>query len=102
MDRRSFLASTAGATIVGLTGHAQTPSMQQTAATHNRSIALGVATYSLRDFYRHKAISMLKELSGMGVVNVNVKDVHLPMADTPKQLQTGAKQFADAGLKIVA
>jgi sugar phosphate isomerase/epimerase len=102
MDRRSFLASAAGASVIGLMGEAQTPNMTQTAAAHNTTLSLGVATYSLRDFYRHKAIAMLKELQPMGVVNVNVKDFHLPMTDTPKQLQSGVKAFTDAGLKIVA
>src|ERR1017187_5268007 len=102
MDRRSFLASAAGASVVGLIGEAQTPNMTQTAASHNTALSLGVATYSLRDFYRHKAILMLKELQPMGVVNVNVKDFHLPMTDTPRQLQAGVKAFTDAGFKVVA
>lgn len=102
MDRRTFIASTAGATVAGLVGNAQTPSMQQTTASRNTALTFGVATYSLRDFYRHKAIAMIKELSGMGITNVNVKDFHLPMSDTPRQLASGVKAFNDAGLKIVA
>jgi sugar phosphate isomerase/epimerase len=102
MDRRTFLASAAGAASIAVAGDAQSPNMNQTVAMHNTSISLGVATYSLRDFYRHKALLMLKELQPMGVVNVNVKDFHLPMSDSPTQLKAGVKAFTDAGFKIVA
>ncbi len=102
MNRRTFLTTTAGASLAAASGAAQSPSMNQTVASHNTSLSLGVATYSLRDFYRHKALLMLKELQPMGVVNVNVKDFHLPMTDSPNQLKFGVKAFSDAGFKIVA
>jgi sugar phosphate isomerase/epimerase len=96
MNRRDFLATTAALPALGL---AQTPNMTQTMASHNGAITLGIATYTFRNFSRSYAIKMLKDL---GVVNCNVKDMHLPMTDTPEQLRSGVKKFADAGLKIVA
>ena len=96
MNRRDFLASTAALPVLGLS---QTPNMTQTLASHSGAITLGVATYSFRNFSRAYAIKMIKEL---GVVNCNVKDMHLSMQDTPEQLRAGVKRFTDAGLKIVA
>ncbi len=80
-------------------GLAQTPNMTQTLAAHNTQISLGLATYTFRNFSRAYAIRMIKEA---GVTNVNVKDFHLAMTDTPEQLRSGVKKFTDAGLKIVA
>jgi sugar phosphate isomerase/epimerase len=95
MNRRDFLASTAALPVLGLS---QTPNMNQTIESHSTAIPLGVATYSFRNFSRAYAIRMIKEL---GVVDCNVKDMHLPMSDSPEQLRAGVKKFTDAGLKIV-
>lgn len=96
MNRRDFIASTALLPALGLS---QTPNMTQTAAMHSADIQLGIATYTFRNFQRNYAVKMIKDL---GVTNVNVKDFHLSMNDTPEQLRAGVKKFNDAGLKIVA
>ena len=100
MNRRDFIAGAATIPVVGLVnGYAQTPSLKQILEEHSKALQLGVATYSLRKFKRSEAIAMLKQL---GVTNVNVKDVHLPMKDSPADLAAGVKEFQDAGFKIVA
>src|SRR4051794_2311940 len=62
-------------------------------------IKLGIATYSLRSFDRAKAIEMIKALK---VTYVSIKDVHLKQTDTPEQIRAGAKEFTDAGLKVMS
>ncbi len=60
---------------------------------------LGVATYSLRQFPRAKAIEMIKALQTPWV---SIKDVHLKQNIPPAEIQAGAKEFTDAGLKIMS
>jgi len=85
IERRDFLRTAALAP--ALLG-------QEPAPKPAAPFAIGVATYSLRAFDRAKAIAMLKELR---VTVVSVKQVHLPL-DQP----AGAKDFADAGIRIAS
>jgi sugar phosphate isomerase/epimerase len=62
-------------------------------------VKLGVATYSLREFDRAKAIEMIKALK---ITYVSIKDVHLKQTETAEQTKAGAKEFADAGLKVIS
>jgi sugar phosphate isomerase/epimerase len=62
-------------------------------------IKLGVATYSLRNFDRAKAIEMIKTLK---VTYVSIKDVHLKQTLTPEEWQAARKEFETAGLKIMS
>src|ERR1022692_79048 len=85
MNRRDFLASTAAIPVLGLS---QTPNMTQTLESHSGAISLGIATYTFRNFSRAYTIKAIKD---MGIVDCNVKDMHLPMNDTPEQLRAGVK-----------
>jgi sugar phosphate isomerase/epimerase len=60
---------------------------------------LGVCSYSLREFQRKLAISMIKQL---GVTGVSVKEVHLPYSSSPKEIATGKEDFRKAGLTITS
>jgi sugar phosphate isomerase/epimerase len=63
-------------------------------------IKLSVATYSLRSFKRPEAIKMIQEL---GIKFADVKEFHIPIKDvTPEEWKQGAKDFRDAGIKLVA
>src|SRR5947209_5668511 len=62
-------------------------------------IKLGVASYSLRSFDRAKAIEMLKALH---IQYVSIKDVHLSQTIPMDQVEAGAKEFTDAGIKITS
>ena len=53
-------------------------------------IKLSVATYSLRSFKRPEAIKMIQQLK---IKFADVKDVHLPLKDSPEQLKEGVKEF---------
>ena len=59
---------------------------------------LGVASYSLRELSRSDAIAAIRAL---GVTSVNVKSFHLPYEATADELETGRREFEQAGLEIV-
>jgi sugar phosphate isomerase/epimerase len=62
------------------------------------SLKLGVASYSLRNFPRAKAIEMVKAL---GTPYVNLKSVHLPYELAPEDLAAARREIEAAGLQIV-
>ena len=60
---------------------------------------LGVATFSLRNFDRTEAISMIQALH---VRHISVKSFHMPYEDSPEELAAGVQAFARAGIEIVS
>src|SRR5689334_2740764 len=94
--RRTFLGTAAG--IAGLSAVDVRPA----AAVIEPApwgIKLGVATYSLRSFDRAKAIEMIKSLE---IQWVSIKDVHLSQTVPMAEVEAGAKEFTNAGLKIMS
>jgi len=97
VPRRTFL----GASVAGLAGVAigapatRPPQPPQPPPT---SFSLGIASYSLRNFPRDKAIEMVKAL---GTPYVNFKSVHLPFESSPDQLAAARREIEGAGLVIV-
>jgi len=61
-------------------------------------VKLGVASYSLRNFPRAKAIEMTKAL---GTLYINLKSVHLPYESSPAEIAAARSEVAAAGLQIV-
>jgi sugar phosphate isomerase/epimerase len=61
-------------------------------------LKLGVASYSLRNFPRAKAIQMTKAL---GVRFINFKSVHLPYDASPAEIAAARQEVQAAGLEIV-
>jgi sugar phosphate isomerase/epimerase len=61
-------------------------------------VRLGVASYSLRNFPRDKAIAMVKRL---GTRSVNFKSVHLPFELSKDELAAARREIEAAGLEIV-
>lgn len=59
---------------------------------------LGVASYSFREFSRRIAIRWTKKLN---VAYINVKDVHLPLKASAKDIEKARKEFKDAGLTVL-
>jgi len=94
--RRTFLGAAAG--IAGLSAIEVVPA-SAVIEPEPWGIKLGVASYSLRMFDRAKAIEMIKALK---IPYVSIKDVHLKQTDSPAQIEAGAKEFTDAGLKIMS
>ena len=61
-------------------------------------LKLGVASYSLRNFPREKAIEMTKAL---GARYINFKSMHLPYDASAAEIAEARRQVAAAGLQIV-
>jgi sugar phosphate isomerase/epimerase len=61
-------------------------------------VKLGVASYSLRNFPRAKAIEMTKAL---GTPYINLKSVHLPYESSPAEIAAARNEVESAGLHIV-
>lgn len=61
-------------------------------------LKLGVASYSLRNFSREKAIEMTKAL---GAPYINLKSMHLPYDASAAEIAEARLQIAAAGLEIV-
>ncbi len=66
---------------------------------HWGDVRLAVASYSLRQFSRSQAISIIK---GLGIKYVNVKAFHLPYYLSKEDLKKGAAEFEKAGITIVS
>ena len=94
--RRSFLGAAAG--IAGLSAAGAENASARIEPTP-WGIKLGIATYSLRSFPRAKAIEMIKAIQTPWV---SIKEVHLVQKATAEETQAGAKEFTDAGLKIMS
>src|SRR5256714_5566566 len=100
VPRRTFL----GASVAGLAGVAMgaprplPPHPPQPPQPPPTSLNLGVASYSLRNFPRDKAIEMVKPL---GTPYVNFKSVPLPFESSPDQLAAARREIEGAGLVIV-
>jgi sugar phosphate isomerase/epimerase len=94
-SRRKFIA----ATMLGL-GATSLPRWAG-AAVHSTSkkvpFELGLASYTLRKFDLPQTIQMTKRV---GLKNLCLKSMHLPLDSSPEQLRTAAKQVEQAGLKL--
>jgi sugar phosphate isomerase/epimerase len=92
LNRREFLATTVAAAAV--------PASLSALPGDSGPIKLSVATYSLRSFKRPEAIKMIQQLK---IKFADVKDFHIAIKDgTPETWKEGAKEFRDAGIKLVA
>jgi sugar phosphate isomerase/epimerase len=91
----SFDSGESNATRAKLTSdrHSVTPSRAADAA-----VKLGVASYSLRNFPRAKAIEMTKAL---GTPYINLKSMHLPYESSPAEIAAARSEVQAAGLQIV-
>ncbi|PYP48856.1 MAG: sugar phosphate isomerase/epimerase [Gemmatimonadetes bacterium] len=101
VPRRQFLGTSAAALVsatLGTGAAAPPPEPPQPPQHPPTSFSLGVASYSLRNFPRDKAIEMVKAL---GTPYVNFKSVHLPFELSPEQLAAARREIEAAGLVIV-
>lgn len=106
ISRRTLVRGTAGA-VAAAAASALAPPIARAgaqpaqAARHaalDAALTLGVASYSLREFPRDRAIAMLGEL---GARAVNVKSVHLPYDAPPEAIAAARREFEAAGIAIV-
>lgn len=96
MSRRKALALAGGGMAAALSFDARAAAGD---GAGGEDVRLGVCSYSLRNFQRHMAISMIKEL---GVTLVSVKEFHIPYTVTPAEAARARGDFEKAGLTIVS
>ncbi len=95
--RRHFIG---GAAALAAASAVPAPAPARTVAEHHwDDVRLAVATYSLREFSRDRAIRIVREL---GIKYVNVKSFHMPYYLSKEELTEARKEFEDAGLTIVS
>jgi sugar phosphate isomerase/epimerase len=92
-DRRTFLTTSVAGVAAVLSPWAPLGS-----SPPDLGVRLGVASYSLRNFPRAKAIEMVKAL---GTPYINLKSVHLPYELPPDELAAARREIEAAGLQIV-
>ena len=91
--RRNFIAGAAALAA------AKTAPAATMADHHWGDVKLAVASYSLREFSRDKAIQIIKDL---GIKYVNVKAFHMPYYLSKEDLAAARAEFEKAGLTIVS
>jgi sugar phosphate isomerase/epimerase len=94
--RRNFLGAAAG--IAGLSAVGVTPASARIEPAP-WGIKLGLATYTFRSFDRAKTIELIKLVKTPWI---SIKDVHLKQDLSPTDVAAAAKEFTDAGLKIMS
>src|SRR5215210_5131191 len=94
LPRRTFLKVTA----LGAASAALTQRTARQAIASDVGLKLGIASYSLRNFPRDKAIEMTKAL---GTPYINLKSMHLPYDASPAEFGEARRAIAAAGLQIV-
>jgi sugar phosphate isomerase/epimerase len=105
-SRREFLtaagAGVAGAVLSGCAGAGAVPAgaalPRAGADAATTPVKLGVASYSLRELPRERAIEMLVALR---TPFVTIKSFHLPYDATPDAIDAARREFEAAGLRIV-
>ncbi len=60
---------------------------------------LGMASYTFRSFSRAQALEMTKRL---GLNAITLKDMHLPMASSPAEIQAALEEINRAGLHLTS
>src|SRR6266513_3276371 len=100
VPRRAFLTATAAS----VAGAGLTPSFPLSTlwrggqGVRPEPLKLGVASYSLRNFPRDKAIEMVKAL---GTPYINLKSMHLPYELSRDEVAAARREIEGAGLHIV-
>ena len=98
-DRRTFLKTSAAAVLTPWPAIGTSPPDPLSVPERGDvGVKLGVASYSLRNFPRAKAIEMVQAL---GTPYINLKSVHLPYELPPEELAAARCEITAAGLQIV-
>ncbi len=98
-DRRTFLKASAATVLTPWPAIGTSPPAPLSVPERGDvGVKLGVASYSLRNFPRAKAIEMVQAL---GTPYINLKSVHLPFELSPAELVAARQEIEAAGLEIV-
>lgn len=99
--RRNFIQKTAvglaGSAVIPLFGRSATVPAESTVDKTQSPIAVGVAGYTFAKFDLDQSINMMKRL---GVQNLSVKEMHLPLNSSDENIKTAMAKFRDAGINV--
>jgi len=65
----------------------------------HRTLTLGLASYTFREFGLDEALSMSKRL---GLTRISLKSVHLPLESADEEIRSAARKIKAAGLDLYA
>ncbi len=98
--RRNFLKKS----VIGVAGSAILPLFGKAASfgeisslSEKGSLEIGVAGYTFAKFSLEQSISMMQRL---GVKNLSVKDIHLPLNSTDEKINETMAKFREAGINV--
>ena len=94
LTRRAFMGSAAALAA----SSALSPSTSVAAPPADRTLTLGVASYSTRKFTLDQTLEMAKTL---GVTSMTFKDVHIPRTGTPDATRALRAKILAAGITIM-
>jgi sugar phosphate isomerase/epimerase len=97
-SRRNFIRKTA----MGLAGSAVLPLVGRSSAAAPEAAAVhpvttGIAGYTFAKFDIDQSIAMMKRV---GVTNLSVKDIHLPLNSSDEKIRSVTGKLRDAGINI--
>lgn len=101
-SRRQFIKIAGlGVTLASFTGIARSSvrANASVGASKKNLLALGLASYSFKNFPLTQAIQMTKRLD---VKYISLKDSHLPLKSTKEAIAKAAEEIAQAGLALYA
>jgi inosose dehydratase len=102
-SRRSFIQQS----VLGIAGTAALPLMGNAVMNEKpngnkdsaNTLQIGFAGFTFAKFDVEKSIAMMKRVN---VLNLSLKDFHLPLNSTPEKIQAVKAQFTDAGITLYA
>jgi len=98
VSRRAFFGAVAAAAAVPALGAASAPPATAAAAASDRTLKLGVASYSMRKFTLDQALEMARALD---IRYMTFKDVHIPRTDPPETTRALRAKIEAAGITIM-
>ncbi len=96
--RRQFL-KVAGTGALALSANSlySIPSVSVTADTKKDLFSIGMAGYSFKEFSVAQTIEMMKRI---GVINLSLKDFHMPLNSTADTINSVINEFKSAGINV--
>jgi hypothetical protein len=98
-NRRNFIQQTllgaTGAALLPLVGHASAAVKPMTESKH--PLTVGIAGYTFKSFSINQTIAMMKRI---GVSNLSLKDIHLPVNSTDAQISDALAKFKAGGINV--
>lgn len=99
-SRRNFLRQTAlgvaGSAAIPFAGSAAVKQLSS-AAYAKMPLQLGIAGYTFAKFDVDQSIAMMKRI---GVMNLSLKDIHLPVNSSDEKIRTVVDKYRNAGINI--